>query len=69
MDIHCHCLPGIDDGPATMADAISLCRLLVRDRIGTVVATPHQLGRFDRNNNVKKIKEKVSELNRELQEQ
>jgi protein-tyrosine phosphatase len=67
VDIHCHCLPGIDDGPATMAESISLCRLLTRDRIGTVVATPHQLGRFDRNNDAKKIKEKVNELNSQLQ--
>lgn len=64
VDIHCHCLPGIDDGPATMAESLSLCRLLVRDRIGAVVATPHQLGRFDNDN--KKVKEKVSELNKEL---
>jgi protein-tyrosine phosphatase len=67
VDIHCHCLPGIDDGPATMAEAISLCRLLVRDRIGTVIATPHQLGRFDTNNSNQKIKDKVSELNKQLQ--
>jgi protein-tyrosine phosphatase len=33
----------------------------------TVVATPHQLGRFDRNNDAKKIKEKVNELNSQLQ--
>jgi protein-tyrosine phosphatase len=67
VDIHCHCLPNIDDGPATMADAISLCRLLARDRISTVVATPHQLGQFDTNNDGKKIKEKVNELNIQLQ--
>ena len=67
VDIHCHCLPNIDDGPATMEEAISLCRLLARDRISTVVATPHQLGRFDTNNNGKKIKEKVGELNSQLQ--
>jgi protein-tyrosine phosphatase len=67
VDIHCHCLPGIDDGPVTMEQAIALCRLLARDRIGTVVATPHQLGQFDRNNDGRKIKDKVSELNRQLQ--
>lgn len=46
-DIHCHCLPGFDDGPSDRAQALALCRTLVADRITTVVATPHQFGRFD----------------------
>ena len=45
VDVHCHCLPGLDDGPQTLADAISLCRQIVEDGITTVIATPHQLGR------------------------
>ena len=44
-DLHCHCLPGIDDGPATPAAALDLCRALTDDGITTVIATPHQLGR------------------------
>ena len=47
MDVHCHCLPNIDDGPASLVEAIDLCEGLVADGIRTVVATPHQLGRFD----------------------
>ena len=47
VDIHCHCLPGLDDGPATVAAAVQLCRALVEDGIGIAVATPHQLGRYD----------------------
>ena len=67
IDIHCHCLPGIDDGPATMSDSLALCRALVNDGIGTVIATPHQLGRFSNSNNIAEIREKVSILNEELQ--
>jgi protein-tyrosine phosphatase len=48
VDIHCHCLPGLDDGPATAEEAVALCRALVEDGFTTVVATPHQLGRYDR---------------------
>ncbi len=66
VDIHCHCLPGIDDGPETIAEALSLCQALVRDRITTVIATPHQLGRFNRENNASKIRKKVRTLNKEL---
>jgi protein-tyrosine phosphatase len=47
LDAHCHCLPGIDDGPKTEADALALCRLLVRDGFTDVIATPHVLGRYD----------------------
>lgn len=40
-DIHFHLLPGVDDGPATVADAIQLARAAVDDGTRTVVATPH----------------------------
>jgi protein-tyrosine phosphatase len=66
VDIHCHCLSGVDDGPQTMAESLALCRALVRDRINTVIATPHQLGRFERENNAAKIREKVHSLTKEL---
>lgn len=46
-DIHCHLLPCLDDGPADWADFLALSRLAVADGIGTVVVTPHQLGRFE----------------------
>ncbi len=68
VDIHCHCLPGIDDGPSTMLEAIELCRALVHDGIGTVIATPHQLGRFDNTNNAAQIREAVGMMNQHLHE-
>jgi len=67
VDIHCHCLPAVDDGPATMSEALALCRALVDDGITTVAATPHQLGRFFNNSNeAAHIREKVAVLNKEL---
>jgi protein-tyrosine phosphatase len=65
-DIHCHCLPGLDDGPATMSESIALCRALVNEDITTVVATPHQLGRFSEYNEAAQVREAVSALNEEL---
>ena len=48
IDLHCHLLPGIDDGPATLEDALLLARALVADGITHVVATPHVFpGRYD----------------------
>jgi protein-tyrosine phosphatase len=40
-DIHFHLLPGVDDGPATATDSVTLARAAVRDGTGTIVATPH----------------------------
>jgi protein-tyrosine phosphatase len=45
-DIHFHLLPGLDDGPATVADSIRLARAAVDDGTRTVVATPHVRGDF-----------------------
>jgi protein-tyrosine phosphatase len=41
VDIHFHLLPGVDDGPATLDEALELARLAVRDGTRTIVATPH----------------------------
>ena len=41
VDLHFHLLPGIDDGPATLAESLELARSAVEDGTGTVVATPH----------------------------
>ena len=40
-DIHCHILPAVDDGPATLDDAVRLARALAAGGVGRVVATPH----------------------------
>jgi len=65
-DIHCHCLPGLDDGPNSLDEAIDLCRALVRDGITTVIATPHQLGLYDRQNSAERIRQTVAHLSAEL---
>lgn len=49
VDIHCHMIPGIDDGAANLAEALQMARLAVNDGIGTVICTPHQLGNFQHN--------------------
>ncbi len=41
IDLHCHLLPGIDDGPATLADALAMARAAVAAGITTIAATPH----------------------------
>lgn len=41
IDLHCHILPGLDDGISTMEDAIEACRIAKDDGIEGIVATPH----------------------------
>jgi protein-tyrosine phosphatase len=41
IDLHCHILPNVDDGPATLQEALAVARFAVADGITHVVATPH----------------------------
>lgn len=41
IDIHCHIIPGVDDGAQTVAESVALAEAAVRDGIHTIVATPH----------------------------
>jgi protein-tyrosine phosphatase len=41
IDLHCHVLPGIDDGPATIEGSIALARTALARGTRTIVATPH----------------------------
>jgi len=41
VDIHCHILPGIDDGPEDLAASLAMARAAASAGITTVAATPH----------------------------
>jgi protein-tyrosine phosphatase len=43
IDIHHHCLPGVDDGPRELDEAAEMCRMAADEGIETIVATPHVL--------------------------
>lgn len=48
IDLHCHYLPGIDDGAASMAESVNLARAAVADGITHAAMTPHiHLGRYE----------------------
>lgn len=50
-DWHCHILPGIDDGPATMDESIEMARGLRLEGYTTVYCTPHLVrGSFEADN-------------------
>lgn len=41
IDIHCHILPGLDDGPDSMEETLEMCRLSVERGMTGIIATPH----------------------------
>ena len=41
IDVHFHCLPGVDDGPANWDEAVALCREAAAQGTHAIVATPH----------------------------
>ena len=41
FDIHCHILPAIDDGSKSMKETEKMFRMARKERIGTILATPH----------------------------
>jgi protein-tyrosine phosphatase len=42
IDLHCHILPGIDDGARTLEEAVAMCRIAAAEGCEAMVATPHQ---------------------------
>src|SRR5215210_3140463 len=63
-EVHFHLLPGVDDGPAELADSVELARAAVADGTDTVVATPHV--RSDFVTDVLQLRERVAEVRRAL---
>ena len=46
IDIHCHILAEVDDGPKSWDVAEEMCRMAVADGIEHIVATPHANDRY-----------------------
>lgn len=43
IDLHCHILPGLDDGAADLGVALEMARAFVADGVAVVACTPHIL--------------------------
>lgn len=65
IDIHCHILPGLDDGAKTLEDTIEMARAAMNEGIHTIIATPHHKNsKYD--NPKAGILSKVKEINNAL---
>lgn len=66
IDIHCHILPGIDDGAKSIEDSIQMAEEAVRQGIRTIIATPHYNSQYA--NEKPAIIAATAELNETLSE-
>ncbi len=65
VDIHCHLIPGMDDGSQSWEQSRAMAEMAQTDGVSTIVVTPHQLGNFTHNSG-QTIRAKTAELQRLL---
>lgn len=68
IDIHCHILPGIDDGAKDIATSIEMLRTAEMDGIEKIIATPHYRTSYFENN-FDAVKMEVGKLNEVIKNQ
>lgn len=69
IDIHCHILPGFDDGADNMEESLRMARIAVSGGTKAIIVTPHsnvpktQLNYFDKNyvDTFKELRRKIKE--------
>jgi protein-tyrosine phosphatase len=64
IDLHCHILPGVDDGSLDLADSLGMGRQAANDGIEAICATPHI--RHDHDVRIEEIADRVGALNERL---
>ncbi len=62
IDLHCHILPGVDDGALDLRDSVGMARQAAADGIGSICATPHI--RHDHDVRIEELADRVAEVNR-----
>jgi protein-tyrosine phosphatase len=67
IDLHCHVLPGLDDGSRDLGDSVAMARQAESDGIEAVCATPHI--RHDHDVRIEELAERVEAVNARLREE
>jgi protein-tyrosine phosphatase len=65
IDLHCHILPNVDDGPKDLAESVEMAKQAVQQGIKTIIATPHHRNEKYENHG-QTIFRQVEEFNRVL---
>jgi protein-tyrosine phosphatase len=67
IDLHCHILPGLDDGAEGVDDSVAMALQAQADGIDAICATPHI--RHDHRVQISELEDRVAAVNRELARQ
>lgn len=67
IDLHCHILPGLDDGARDLDDSVAMARQAAADGITKVCATPHI--RHDHDVRIEEVADRVEAVNARLREE
>jgi protein-tyrosine phosphatase len=67
IDLHCHILPGVDDGALDIRDSAGMARQAAADGIETICATPHI--RHDHDVRIDEVAGRVEAVNQRLREE
>jgi protein-tyrosine phosphatase len=67
IDLHCHILPGVDDGALDIRDSAGMARQAAADGIEAICATPHI--RHDHDVRIHEVADRVEAVNRRLREE
>lgn len=63
LDMHCHILPGVDDGPEEIEESLKMLRAETEQGVHKIILTPHyRMGMFETSR--ERIKESFSRLQR-----
>ncbi len=62
IDIHCHVLWGIDDGPRSMEESLNSCKTLKNNGVNEIIATPHFIPGSNYVASPETVRKKVDEL-------
>lgn len=69
LDLHCHILPGVDDGASDMDESLAMARLAAESGVTRIVATPHFRGEEESLDLLPVILQRLSALKTELKGQ
>ncbi len=64
-DMHCHVLPGVDDGSQNMEESIEMLRIAYRNQIRRIIVTPHNKP-MRHNVGQEKINELIAQLTAQM---
>lgn len=67
IDLHCHILPGVDDGSSSLEESLEMARMMASEGVRIVACTPHIMpGVY--NNDGWTIRDRIAQLQQALDE-